>query len=389
MPARRSSTGFAVVAAAFAVTMAGTTLPTPLYPIYEREFGFSGLMATVVFATYAVGVIAALVLFGNLSDQIGRKATLLPGMVASAASGVVFLLAGGVAPLLLGRLLSGLSAGIFTGTATAALVDLAPDGARDRAVLVATVANIGGLGLGPPLAGVLAEWLPAPLRLVYAVHLGLVVLAGLALWRLVPEPGDPGPLRVRPLALDVPAEARGPFTRAATAGFAGFAVLGLFTAVAPAFLGQVLGVTNHATVGVVVASAFAGSVAGQLARRAVSDTFALAGGCGLLILGMGLLVTGLQAEVLALAVAAALVAGLGQGLSFAAGLAMVAGRTPAQQRAATTSSLFVVTYVAISLPVIGVGLLAQASSLTTAGTVFAGVVAVLAAAAAVSLVRGR
>ena len=155
---------FVCVAFAFAVAMLGTTLPTPLYPIYREEFDFSNLTITVIFALYAAGVIAALLLFGNLSDAIGRRRALLPGLALSAASAVVFLLADGLPLLFTGRILSGLSAGIFTGTATATLVDLAPAGETQRATLVATVVNIGGLGLGPLLAGVLAQYAADPLH---------------------------------------------------------------------------------------------------------------------------------------------------------------------------------------------------------------------------------
>ena len=177
---------------------------------------------------------------------------------------------------------------------------------------------------------------------------------------------------------------RASFIRASVAGFAGFAVAGLFTAIAPAFLGQVLDVTNHLVIGLVVMCLFAGSIAGQVLRRRVDDRVALAGGCATLIAGMAILVTSLQLESVALMVLAAVVGGAGQGLSFAAGLALVAGGAPADRRAAVTSSLFVVTYVAISLPVVGVGLLADATDLVEAGTVFAGIVALLAAGAALS-----
>jgi MFS family permease len=123
--------GFAAAAFALAVAVAmlGTTLPTPLYGLYRQQFGFSELMITVIFATYAAGVIASLLLFGRLSDQIGRRRVLLPGLVLSALSAVCFLTASGLPLLLTGRVLSGLSAGIFTGTATATLIDLAPGGA--------------------------------------------------------------------------------------------------------------------------------------------------------------------------------------------------------------------------------------------------------------------
>src|SRR5947209_17020964 len=115
------SAAFALTAYAFAVTMLGTTLPTPLYTLYRERFGFSELMITVIFATYAAGVIAALLMVGRLSDEIGRRPVLLPGLALSALSAVCFLLANSLVPLLAGRVLSGLSAGIFTGTATATL----------------------------------------------------------------------------------------------------------------------------------------------------------------------------------------------------------------------------------------------------------------------------
>src|SRR5437588_5869735 len=123
--------------------MLGTTLPTPLYPIYQRQFGFSELLITVIFATYAASVIGGLFLFGRLSDDVGRRPLLFPGLALSALSAVAFLLAGGVLPMLAGRVLSGLSAAIFTGTATAAMVDLAPPKDRLRATTLAVAANLG------------------------------------------------------------------------------------------------------------------------------------------------------------------------------------------------------------------------------------------------------
>src|SRR5262245_12114918 len=106
--------------------MLGTTLPTPLYPLFEEQYGFGPLLVTVIFAIYAFGVIGGLVLFGNLSDRIGRKPVLLVGLGLSGASALLFLLAGSLIPIYLARVVSGLSAGIFTGTATAYVIDLAP-----------------------------------------------------------------------------------------------------------------------------------------------------------------------------------------------------------------------------------------------------------------------
>jgi MFS family permease len=169
------------------------------------------------------------------------------------------------------------------------------------------------------------------------------------------------------------------FVRAALAGFAGFAVLGLFTAVSPAFLGQELGVTNRAAVGLVVSAVFAASTLGQIALPLLGEARALPIGCALLIAGMGSLALSLGLSSLAVLVIGGVIAGLGQGLSFRAGLAALNARSPASQRAEVASSFFVVAYVAISVPVIGEGALAQASGLRPAGFAFTAAVAVLSA----------
>jgi MFS family permease len=381
--------GFAAVAFAFSVAMLGTTLPTPLYVLYRQRFGFSELMITVIFATYAVGVIAALLLFGRLSDEIGRRRTLLPGLALSALSAIVFLVAKGLGLLLLGRMLSGLSAGIFTGTATATLVDLAGPGQAGRATLVAAMANMGGLGCGPLLAGALSQWAGSPLRLVFWVDLAVLVPAAIGLLAM-PEPvAASGRARLRLQALHVPAEIRSTFTRAALAGFAGFSVLGLFTAVAPAFLGQVLGETSHAVVGLVVFAVFAASTAGQLSLGRVPERMAMPAGCGALIAGMGLLALSLAVSSLALLVLGGVLAGFGQGLSFRAGLAAINAESPASSRAEVASSFFVVAYVAISIPVVGEGVLADIAGLRSAGLVFAALVAVLAGVVLLLVARAR
>lgn len=378
----------ALVAAAFVTAMAGTTLPTPLYPLYQQAFGFGELLTTVVFATYAIGVVAALLLAGSWSDHVGRKPMLRAGLVLSAVAAIVFAVADSTAWLFAGRVLSGLSAGIFTGTATAALVDVAPEDGKARAGLIAASANMGGLGLGPVLAGVLAQYAPAPLILCYLVDLALVVLAGIAV-ELVAEPvrHTGRRLRLRPQRLAVPAEIRLVFVRAAIAGFAGFAVLGLFTAVSSAFLGTVLHDTNRAVVGVVVLALFAASTAGQVLSTRTGDRPALIAGCVGLIAGMLLVGSSLATASVALLVAGAVVAGLGQGMGFRAGLTSVTIAGPADRRGEITSTYFFVLYIGITVPVIGVGAAASVFGLVHAGMVFAGGVAVLAAIALALLAR--
>jgi MFS family permease len=380
--------GFALAAYAFFVTMVGTTLPTPLYPLFERRYSFGELMVTVVFAIYAFGVIAGLVAFGNLSDEIGRKPVLLTGLVLSAVSAFLFLFAESLAPIYAGRVVSGLSAGIFTGTATATLVDLAPDDRRKLASLVAVVVNLGGLGSGTLLAGLLADHCSWPLRLPFAVDLGLLAPAVLGLL-LTPETVQRRRFRLEPQRLSVPAEVRGVFVRGATAGLASFAVAGVFSSVAPTFLAQILERTSHTLAGLLVFILFGASVAGQLALTRLSDRQGLVYGCVGLALGVGLVAIALWLESLAALIAGAAVDGLGGGLVLGAGLAAINQRAPVERRSETASSFFVVMYIGLSVPVIGVGVAVHALGLRTAGIAFSAAVAALVLAVLASLLRAR
>jgi MFS family permease len=376
--------GFAFLAYAFAAVMLGTTLPTPMYALYAERMHFEVVTTTVIFATYAVGVLGALLVFGRWSDAIGRRPVLLAGAAFALASAVIFLLADGITLLLLGRLLSGFSAGIFTGTATAAIVEAAPEPQRDRAVVAATIANVGGLGIGPLLAGLLVQYAPHPLQLSFVVHIALVVLAVAAVLAAPETSGRTG--RIGFQRLSVPPEVRQVFVTAATAAFAGFAVMGLFTAVAPSFVSGVIGITNHAVAGAVASSIFAASAVAQLVARRMPPRRAVAVGCAILVVGMLILAAALHFSSLPGLILAAAVAGVGQGISFSRGLAAISELSPADRRAEVSSTYFVVAYVAISLPVVGEGLAAQHWGLRTAGVSFALAIAVLAAVCLAAIV---
>lgn len=379
--------GFWLVAAAFAVTMLGTTLPTPLYVLYQRGLGFSTSTSTVIFAVYAVGVLAALLVLGGVSDAIGRRPTLLTGLACAAVSGFVFIGAHDLPLLMVGRLLSGLSAGIFTGTATATLVDLADD--AERATLVGTVANMGGLGAGPLLSGLLVQLAPVPLLMPFIVHLALLALVCVGIWTM-PEPVVVRHARLPRMARpNIPEAVRAPFVRVAIAGFAGFAVLGLFAAVAPLFLSTLLRVSAPAPTGAVVCGVFAASAVGQVALARRLQRNALPIGCAILVTGMLTMAVALAVGSLPLLLLATALSGVGQGVSFRAGLAAINAAAPAEHRAEVASAFFLVAYVAISVPVVGEGLAAQAAGLRAAGIGFSLAIAALAATGAIQAARTR
>ncbi|MGH3744830.1 MAG: MFS transporter [Mycobacteriales bacterium] len=384
---RRGGTGLAGVGFAFAVTMFGTTLPTPLYPLYRKQIGFSDLTITVIYAVYAVGVLVALLLLGELSDRIGRRPVLLAGVGLSALSAVAFIAQGGLPALFLGRVLSGLSAGLFTGTATATMVELAPPEDRPRATLAATVVNMGGLGLGPLLAGLVSQHVGLPLRTIFAVDLVLLVPAALLLLAAPETVTERQRFRLHVTRLAVPAQVRAEFVRGSVIGFAGFVVLGLFSSVIPSALGELLHEHDRGVVGATVFAIFFASIVGQVAVPRLGLARAMPVGCLLLVVGMGIFATALSSHSLALIVLTALVAGFGQGLSFRAGLMLITGPTPPDQRGEVTSAFFTILYVGISIPVVAVGLAARSYGLQHTGMVTAGVVGVLALATLASLLR--
>ncbi|MFF4888214.1 MFS transporter [Streptomyces nigra] len=386
-PRQRSFPWYVVAAVVFAVGMAGTTLPTPLYGLYREEIGFSQFLITVIFAVYAVGVIVALLLAGNFSDVLGRRPIIFTALVLSVLSALCFLFEDGLPLLFVGRVFSGFAAGLLSGAATAAVTELARSDERARAAFAATAANMGGLGCGPLLAGVLAEYAPHPLRLPFLVHIGMLAVAMVlvaALPESVHRPVPRPPLR--PEGMVVPPQTRSVFVPAGLASFAGFSVLGLFTAVAPSFAAQYLGVDNLAVAGAIVLTVFLASTAGQLMGR-TGPGRALPLGCAILIAGCVLIGTSLLAESLGVLIAGAAVAGIGQGMSFRASVAGVARAAPDEQRGATISALFVAAYVGISLPVVGIGALSVPLGLRSAGLIFVGCVIVVASAVTVHLVR--
>src|ERR1700710_860425 len=178
---RHHSIGFWIAAAAFLVNMAFSAVPTPLYVLYQRRDGFSTLMVTVVYSVYAVGVIGSLFLGGHVSDWLGRKRGFVPALLVNVVAAAIFLIAPSLPGLLLARVVSGVSVGLTTATATAYLAELhigtaAGVRGRHRGQVVATAANLGGIGLGPLVAGLLAQYAPQPLRLPYYVFGALLLV---------------------------------------------------------------------------------------------------------------------------------------------------------------------------------------------------------------------
>ncbi|WP_345942762.1 MFS transporter [Streptomyces sp. SID486] len=376
--------GFGVVAVAFTVAVAFSTVPTPLYPLYERRDGFGAFTVTVVFAVYAVGVVAGLVFAGHLSDRAGRRPVLVAALLSEVAAASLFLAWPALPGLLAARFVTGLGVGTATPTATAYLQDLharaRPGEGPGRFETVSSAANICGLGVGPLVAGLLAAYAPAPVRTPYAVFAVLLATAAglvLALPETVARPARPSPYRVQRVRVH-----GGPvlFGRAVACAWSGLAVFGLFTSLAPGFVATALHQDSPAVAGSIVFGVFAAAVLGELlsaplrpAAREAMGVAAEAVGCGAVAAGM---VTGDPA----LFVAGGAVAGLGAGTLFKAAVALVAGSAPEDVRAEALATFFLAAYTGLVVTSLGLGVAAQLSSPATATLWFSGYLALLLAA---------
>jgi MFS family permease len=373
--------GFVATVFAFAVVLGGSNVPTPLYSIYRTEFDLSELDVTLVFGAYVLGTVFWLYLFGNASDTLGRRRVMLAGLAAALLSTTAYLLADGFLALLVARVLAGLAAGAFAGAATAAIVDLEPSGNTRRASLIATVSSMVPLGLGPAISGALAEYVADPLHAPFWLLLGALALATVGVLAM-PEPvagAESRRFRPRARQLRLPGAVLPVFLPAAIAGFAGFSLLGFFSATAPSIIGEVLGNSAPLAVGLVALSVFGGSAAGQLAQQRIEPVRALPLACKVLIVAMAVIALAVAEGSLALLFLGGIVGGCGQGLAFAAALSAVNQAAPPTHRAAVASSLFIACQLGLAIPVIGIGLLQAQTGATTASLVFAGAVAALAA----------
>ncbi|MFG2139931.1 MFS transporter [Streptomyces sp. NPDC048650] len=374
-PGPRAAAAWTVTYIVFTLLLGGT-VPTPMYSLYAQRLDLSPVTVSAVFAAFAVGALSALVLFGSLSDQIGRRATIAPALCLAVCSCVVFALSPTLPGIVVGRVLCGLSVGLANGAATAYLGELLGD--RGRAALTSSVANMMGLGVGALLSGALVQYGPGPLSTSYLV-LGVLLLPGFTLLLLPETVRRDGKRRIRPQRLGVPADMRSVFTAMAVAVFGSFALLGLLAALAGKFLVTGLHNTSHMMVGVVAFSAFGSGGAAQLLGARLAPRVGSVAGMVAVPAGLALFVAALPAASLTLFLTGSVIGGAGSGLAFRAGLALVSSQAPPARVGQVVSSYFAAAYLGLTLPVLGIGVMVTEMPMLTAAVVFAVIISLLAA----------
>ncbi|HEX5618110.1 MAG TPA: MFS transporter [Solirubrobacteraceae bacterium] len=393
LPRLSRRAGFWAVALAFIALTAFATAPSALYGVYAQREQLAPITLTIVYAVYAVGVVVSLLLAGHVSDVYGRRAVLIPGLLVAAAASVVFLAWTSLAGLLVARLLTGVALGASVATATAYIADLdaGSDGVPSRrSGIVATIANVGGLALGPLMAGVLVQYVPGGLTLTFVVLLGALILAA-GLVARSPEgrqPVHPRP-RYRPQRLRAPAQARAQFVAATTGAFLVFAVGGLLAGLAGTFLAGPLHHPSAVLTGLVIFLNFGAGVLVQSTTTHWPAHRLIAAGLAPLLVGLIVLVASAWTSPasLPLFLVGSAVTGVGGGAIIRGSLSVVISTAGAADRAGALTTYFTAGYVGVSLPVLGAGIALQYLSPRVTLLIFAVAVSVGILAAVPLLVR--
>jgi MFS family permease len=351
---RRHRSGFGAAAFAFLIVMAVATLPSPLYGLYRTRDHLSALTITVVFAIFAASTIAVLRRDGSIVVRIGRRGTMLAAVVTMMAAVGVLAAWKDLPGLLIGRVVTGVAVGLAAGTAITYLIELRlradPKASPVRARTIGTSVTVGALGVGPLIAGCLAQWVPLPLTVPYLVFLALGAIALIGLWA-APETGVPATEKKaarsrRKVRLPVPA---------AAATLAAFSANGLFAGLSGLFLAATLHYPSHALAGAALFLLFACGVVSQLATLQASRVLAL--GMVSMLAGLALLVVSVRLSTpnLAMFLIGGALIGAGSGAVFKGTTGIVLGASPPESRVAMTSDLLIALYVGLAVPVIGAG----------------------------------
>ncbi|MGF6308819.1 MFS family permease [Bradyrhizobium sp. i1.8.4] len=378
----RNTAALTVVGMLLATAFGLSTLITPLYLIYQKAFGFSQITLTLIYAVYAIGNIAALLLFGSASDRAGRRATALSAIAVLIGAALVLLFARGTAWLYAGRILSGLGVGLASGTGNAWLAELVGEADKGRAAIIGTSTNFLGLGVAAVLSGLLAQYAPWPLQLSFVVYLVIACAVAGLIWftRETVQHPDRGQIEIQP-KLALPRKIQAQFVAPAITGFGLMALVGFYASLMPSILLHDLRIENRAAGGallfelaLVVALVI---VATQMLASRTSMLWSLA----LMIPAAAAIVVAQVSASLWVMLAATIVVAVSTGLGYRGSLQVVNQIAPADQRAAVVSTYFVCCFIGNALPVIGVGVLSSLTNTTVADIAFACTIAAFAAIA--------
>jgi MFS family permease len=386
LPAR---VAYALVAAVIGLGLFASVTPSPLYQTYSVLWNFSPLTLTLIYATYAFGVLAALLLAGRVSDQVGRRPVLLVTLLALMGSSVLFMFAESAAWLFVARGLQGLATGAALSAASAALLDLHPRRDPASAGLTNGVASAAGLGLGFLVSSAVVQLGSAPRVLPYVVLFGLfgVALAGVY-W--LPEPVlERSGFRLTPQRPRIPAEVRRPFLVASLAVVSSWSIGGLFFSLGPAMSAHLFETTNVIVAGSGGIALGLSAAVAQIVFRRVAPWIGASAGSIALAVGTLLIVAADATDAAAVYIVGSVVGGLGFGVVFSSGLRALVVAIPHAHRAGVMSAFYIVCYASLSVPAVIAGVVVTHIGLVMTFEIFGTIVAGIALIVAFEAWRSR
>jgi MFS family permease len=385
------TTAFWLVAVTLVFLLFASSAPSPLYVVYQATWHFSPLTLTSVFAVYVLALLVALVFAGSLSDRVGRRPVLAIALVTEIGAMLLFAFAHDVEVLFAARVVQGLATGVATGALSATLIDLQPAGRPERGALISAAAPLVGLAAGALGTGLLVQYAPDPLRLVYWLLVAVFVLAVLVVLAM-PESvatrgGWSGAVRPR---IGIPQTARRTFVAVAPVAVATWALGGLYLSLGPSLAVSLLHSTNHVIGGLVIVALTATGAAASIAARGRHPEHAMIGGAVLLTIGVGITLLGLNAGSTALFFVGSFLAGAGFGPGFSGAFKSIVSLAHPTERAGLIAAVYVLAYLGFSLPAIAAGVAVTHQGLLHTTNVYGGAVMVLAVwATGVSVLRRR
>jgi MFS family permease len=376
--------GFWIASATLFLLIAQSGVPSPLYPVYQRELHLGPAATTGIFSIYICGLLASLLTAGSLSDHIGRRPVVVGAALVSVASLLLFAGAGGLTALLVARALQGVAVGAGMGAVGAAMIDHEPPrGARLAAVLNGALPPA-GLAAGALGSGLLVQDVPDPTVTVYVV-VSVLIFAAAVLSAFVRDRHPRGSVTLstfRP-RITVPRQARRVFGAVVGCMISSWALAGLYLGMAPTVVAGALGISSHVAAGAAVAVVTGtGALTGILGRRRDARTTMLVGATALVI-GPVLMTIALSAHSDWGFYAGAPVAGIGFGAAFQGGLRTLLAVAPEEGRAGLLSTVYLVSYTAFGLPAVIAGVLVPGLGLVTVVNCYAAFVMLVAAIALV------
>jgi MFS family permease len=378
---------FWILAGMFLVLFFASAAASPLYGVYQAQFHFSAATLTAVFAVYVLVLLITLLIFGSVSDYLGRIPVIITALVFSVAACAVFLVAHDVGALYGARALQGIATGLATGPIGAALIDLQPPGTQ-RAPLVTSAFSTFGLALGSLITSVLVQYAPAPTHLIWWALLAVCAVS-IATMPFVAEPGSrrPGVLAALRPRVVIPRQARGAYFGVLPSLLAVWALGGLFLSLGPSLAAQATGSSNLLLGGVLIFLLFGTATVAAYAARTVGSRAVLLVGCLFLVAGMAVTFGAIATSASAAFFVGAAVAGIGFGLVNLGSFRTITARATPDQRGGLVAAIYLAGYLAFSIPALIAGVTTTKYGLHSTSLVYAAALAVLAAAAGILLLR--